>query len=137
MKHACCCSFYDTFYMVLTTHHITVMVDHERQSNAYIFPQLLHQLQYTIVLTWRFPQRLRWHISQSDTHLSILAFSDSFYGSFYMGLTTHHIHGDGGPRLLLRGVKHAQLEALSQHTHEGHVNVCLTYQSLTQAVLQI
>lgn len=49
--------------------------------------------------------------------------SNSFYSSFQMTLAAHNIHGDCGPGLLLRRIKHPQLEALSQHTQQRHVNV--------------
>ena len=63
--------------------------------------------------------------------------SDSFYGSFQMTLTAHDVHGDCGPGLLLWGIKHPQLEALSQHTQQCHVNVHMPYQALLQAVIQV
>lgn len=54
-----------------------------------------------------------------------------------MALAAHHVHGDSGPGLPLRGVKHAQLEALGQHAYERHVNVHMAHQAFLQAVLQV
>ena len=54
-----------------------------------------------------------------------------------MFLGSHNVHGDGGPRLLLRGVKHAQLEALPQHPNQRHVYVNVPHQALLQGVFQI